>query len=181
MEGATSPEHAPASDRGGSCETCEVKKADRGRRDRVREHIRMGGREKRRQKAYSRKESKKMFASQSRSANEVLQSEPLGDSSCGPKGSRELRKEVAGDQGFHGVERLRHEEPGADRLSACGLLQSEVFGGRGQSLWGLRHGDSYGSLVQLQQVWTDEVAPGLEKSKTWAKTGTGKIKNLHIP
>ncbi len=177
MERAPASEHTFAGDRGGGCEAGEIRQSGRGRRDRVREHIiRMGGREKRRQKAYFRKESKKMFADQSESTDEWLRSKPLGVGGCGPEGSRELREEVAGDQGLHGEEGLRHEEPGADRLDVGGFLQPEVSGRRGQSLWRLYHGDAHGSPAKLQQVWTYEATPSLEKLAGVAQAGTSKVK-----
>lgn len=138
VEGKASAKLTLANDRSGDCQTGENKKGDRGQRDRVREHlIRMGGREKRRQEAYLRKEGKKMFANPSGLADGKFQSDPLGVGGSGPTGTRELREEVAGDQGLHGSEWLRHEEPRANRCIASDLLQPEVPGGGGQPLWRL--------------------------------------------
>lgn len=164
VEGKASAKLTLANDRSGDCQTGENKKGDRGQRDRVREHlIRMGGREKRRQEAYLRKEGKKMFANPSGLADGKFQSDPLGVGGSGPTGTRELREEVAGDQGLHGSEWLRHEEPRANRCIASDLLQPEVPGGGGQPLWRLHYGDSYGSPAKLQQVWPHEAPSSLEE------------------
>ena len=140
---------------------------------RERQHlIRSVGRQKRREAAHRKKQAKKEAAISCEPTHAESRSWPfdLGVGCRGSEGKGELQHEaqrvakVCGGEHAQFCDRRRH------RLCLSELLQPEVYGGGGQSLWGLCAGGGHGPSPGIQQTWEQENPAGLEVHERMEKT-----------
>ena len=149
---------------------CEQGKAlsGRGRFRSDREYfIRMGGRERRKEKAHTAKKEKAKSATVGDIWNDAGETRPesFGSSKCDKEGERKLRFKVGRDTGASSE--VKSQRGGREgRRQHVGLsVQPEVSGRGGQSLRRLRDGRSDGQKADVWKVRRQATSKGLEKSK----------------
>lgn len=145
---------------------------ERGHRDerQWKHFIRMAGRERRRQKAFSEKQGKKKPAAAGGPGHgRGQESQCSGDSSCNAKGEAELRPEVVGTSGPCSQGEVRFHGQQGSRRDAGQAFQREVPGRRRKSLWGLCDGNLDGQSASIWSFGALESPSKLEMPEGVAK------------
>ena len=133
--------------------------------------IRMGGRERRKEKAHTAKKEKAESAEAGRLRNDSGETRPesSGSCQCDKEGERELRFKVEGDTGFGSEVKSEHRRGEGRGLHAGFPVQREVSGRRRQSLRRLRNGSTNGQEANVWKARRQASSEGMEKLEGMAK------------